>query len=660
MSGSIFDELGGNLQGIGANPLVQGLLGLGAGFGQAAGPSRMPVPLGAAFGAGAQGLMGGLTNAAKLRMLMEQEKRLGTQDELARQQMELQRADFDRKRARDAVFDQAANTPDPLLGGGAPAQPAQSGGYADRMIGLESGGDPNAKNPRSSATGAGQFIDSTWIDMMRRHKPEVAGMRSNEYILSLRNDPQLSREMVDIYGKENGTRLAAAGLPDNDTTRALAHRFGPQGAIQVLSAQPGTPIANVVGGQVMAANPDLAGKTTGNVVSWYAGRMGGNGISPQSPQSQGQDQAAPAPQFSGASRPAQMLNGGMDQYYKLMREAKRFATMDDPRGRAISGIYVKAAEAALTLNAWEERIDERSGLPTLYNRATGEIKAHPNAQPRTTEQVNEDGSTTRVLDRPGVRSARPPPTGFNAAPGGGLDVIPRGPGDRIIEVTEKDGLGREIKRQVWASELMARQSGTNAPNTGANAAPSRDGEPPAPVAGTGGVSSVTEPPKVSPQDRERLGKLETESGRVLDAITNFRTISGGAGAGTALNAFIGNTRAPEAVKLTTAYNVLKTALRSEAFLNTGVLQPAENAMIDKMLLDPTSFAGAVASAGSVEALLDQLQGFVTRGLARQRALVTGEKLDISGEQPAPTAAPQQGAAGRAPALRWNVQKGVFE
>lgn len=31
----------------------------------------------------------------------------------------------------------------------------------DQIIGAESGGNPTAKNPRSSATGAGQFIDST-------------------------------------------------------------------------------------------------------------------------------------------------------------------------------------------------------------------------------------------------------------------------------------------------------------------------------------------------------------------------------------------------------------------------------------------------------------------------------------------------------------------
>ena len=33
----------------------------------------------------------------------------------------------------------------------------------ERIIGVESDGNPNAKNKRSSATGLGQFLDETWL-----------------------------------------------------------------------------------------------------------------------------------------------------------------------------------------------------------------------------------------------------------------------------------------------------------------------------------------------------------------------------------------------------------------------------------------------------------------------------------------------------------------
>ncbi len=48
----------------------------------------------------------------------------------------------------------------------------------ERIIGVESDGDPNAKNKRSSATGLGQFLDETWLDLIRAHRPDLAKGRS--------------------------------------------------------------------------------------------------------------------------------------------------------------------------------------------------------------------------------------------------------------------------------------------------------------------------------------------------------------------------------------------------------------------------------------------------------------------------------------------------
>ena len=69
---SIFDGQPDNTMASGGgfygDPLTMGLLGLAAGFGQAAMPSRMRVPLGAAIGMGASGLQGGLEAANKAQL----------------------------------------------------------------------------------------------------------------------------------------------------------------------------------------------------------------------------------------------------------------------------------------------------------------------------------------------------------------------------------------------------------------------------------------------------------------------------------------------------------------------------------------------------------------------------------------------------------------
>jgi len=63
----------------------------------------------------------------------------------------------------------------------------------ERIIIVESGGDPNARNKRSSATGAGQFLDETWLEMIRTYRRDLVEGRSEKEILELRLDPELTR-----------------------------------------------------------------------------------------------------------------------------------------------------------------------------------------------------------------------------------------------------------------------------------------------------------------------------------------------------------------------------------------------------------------------------------------------------------------------------------
>lgn len=158
---------------------------------------------------------------------------------------------------------------------GAAAGLGNTGGYADKVVGAESGGDPLAKNPNSTATGAGQFLDSTWLDMMARHAPEFTQGKTPEQILALRNDPTLSRTMTEYFGQENAQTLQSAGLPVTDGTKYLAHFAGAGGATKVLQAPPGTPVSAVLSPEAMAANPFLQGMTTDQLAQWANSKVGG-------------------------------------------------------------------------------------------------------------------------------------------------------------------------------------------------------------------------------------------------------------------------------------------------------------------------------------------------------------------------------------------------
>src|SRR5258708_9241441 len=83
----------------------------------------------------------------------------------------------------------------------------------ERIIAVESSGDSNAKNKRSSATGAGQFLDETWLEMIGSYRPDLVQGRSKKEILELRRDPQLNREIVKRFGEQKATMLKKPAPP---------------------------------------------------------------------------------------------------------------------------------------------------------------------------------------------------------------------------------------------------------------------------------------------------------------------------------------------------------------------------------------------------------------------------------------------------------------
>lgn len=149
--------------------------------------------------------------------------------------------------------------------------------YVNTIVRLESRpGDPGFAHPNSTAMGDGQFLRGTWSDYVRANPDRFAGM-SPEEALARRADPMESRRAIAWYADRNGQTLSRAGLPVNNTTLGLAHRFGAGGATSILRADPGTPIEHALpnGQAVLAANPDLRGRTVGDVVGRTARAFGG-------------------------------------------------------------------------------------------------------------------------------------------------------------------------------------------------------------------------------------------------------------------------------------------------------------------------------------------------------------------------------------------------
>jgi soluble lytic murein transglycosylase-like protein len=117
-----------------------------------------------------------------------------------------------------------------------------------RIAELESGGNPNAKNPNSSAGGLFQFIDST----------------AAAYGLQNRFDPVQSADAAARLARDNSRYLSERlGRAPTAAELYLAHQQGPAGAARLLS-NPSARASDIVGAQAVTLNGGSADMSAGD------------------------------------------------------------------------------------------------------------------------------------------------------------------------------------------------------------------------------------------------------------------------------------------------------------------------------------------------------------------------------------------------------------
>jgi hypothetical protein len=155
------------------------------------------------------------------------------------------------------------------------------------QVSQESAFKADAKNRTSSAVGPAQFLETTWLDMVRRHgaayglgdladqiqvkggKPVVANASVRSQILELRKDPHLSAGMAARYLEEVGATLEKSmGRPVSVEEKRMAYLFGPYGAAKLLKTAAANPGANAtdVLPSAARANPRLFKDTAGGAL----------------------------------------------------------------------------------------------------------------------------------------------------------------------------------------------------------------------------------------------------------------------------------------------------------------------------------------------------------------------------------------------------------
>ena len=149
--------------------------------------------------------------------------------------------------------------------------------FVNSIIRIESAGNPRAKNPLSSASGLGQFINSTWMRMIKTYRPDLLGTMSRQQILNLRFEPTIARAMLYHLTRETGSFLRARGHTVTPGRLYLGHFLGPGDANRILRTAGGTPLNAVLSAGVMNANPFLRGWNVQKIQNWAERKMNRKG-----------------------------------------------------------------------------------------------------------------------------------------------------------------------------------------------------------------------------------------------------------------------------------------------------------------------------------------------------------------------------------------------
>lgn len=146
---------------------------------------------------------------------------------------------------------------------------------------LESGMRPDAKASTSSATGLYQFVEQTWLGLVkqkgddyglgwaqdaisqnRNGKFTVADSGQKSAILALRNDPVFSANLAGEFARDNSAYLERRiGREPESVDLYMAHFLGPAGASKFLNALDANPAA--------PAAPDFARAAKSNRSIFY-------------------------------------------------------------------------------------------------------------------------------------------------------------------------------------------------------------------------------------------------------------------------------------------------------------------------------------------------------------------------------------------------------
>jgi hypothetical protein len=196
---------------------------------------------------------------------------------------------------------------------------------------IESGLNPQAQAPTSSAKGLYQFVDQTWLGTLKQDGPAlglgqyasaisqtagghytVADPTMRTAIMKLRDDPSTSAMMAGALARNNATQLqASTGRAPSEGELYAAHFLGPDGAGKLINMAMSNPTANAATMFPSAAGAnrsifyrsDGSARSVGEVYARLTGKFNNTSIAMNTPAAQVSPAAAAAAALTPANDP---------------------------------------------------------------------------------------------------------------------------------------------------------------------------------------------------------------------------------------------------------------------------------------------------------------------------------------------------------------------
>jgi hypothetical protein len=293
--------------------------------------------------------------------------------------------------------------------------------YLMRTAKRESGLNPGAKAQSSSATGLFQFIEQTWLGLVKREGPNlglateaqsiqqdrsgryvVSDAQARKQILDLRKDPALSSTLAGVFTQKNRETLKAQlSREPNPAELYMAHFLGAQGAAELISRVQSEPDQSAARAFPDAASANRSiffdGKGRSRTVREVYARLStfhsGEEAAPmQVASANGAMQPADAP----AAPVTQLVQGGSGSIPRLVTVTGQMRA-----NNAMQGLFRNGGESdgarnlrKTWLNVSESRLNRQA--PSFFPRAEGNVEKVAALAPEAVGAPASDASPASV------------------------------------------------------------------------------------------------------------------------------------------------------------------------------------------------------------------------------------------------------------------------